>query len=336
MKPGQRNTITDIEGLYVGHVEDASLKSGVTVLAGDRPLTAGVHVMGGAPGARETDLLKPDKLVQEIDALFLSGGSAFGLDAASGVMGGLRAAGRGFEVGAVRVPIVPGAILFDLLNGGDKDWSENPYRELGRMAFDNLSRETGLGTVGAGTGATTNGLKGGLGTASAELESGYVIGAIVAVNAVGSVVRGQSRHFWAAPFELGAEFGGHGWPAVTSAEKQSVPWPLAAVPNVNTTLAIVAVEASLDKAQLTRVAVAAHDGLARSIVPSHTPMDGDIVFAVSTCRNKLKDPMQDLLQIGHAASCCVARAVARGVFHATPADDDLIPTWQGLYGRDPG
>jgi L-aminopeptidase/D-esterase-like protein len=155
--PGPRNLITDIPGLSVGNAADAALKSGVTVLLGDAPMVAGVHVMGGAPGTRETDLLAPDKMVPGIDALVLSGGSAYGLEAAGGVMDGLRALGRGHAIGSAVVPIVPAAILFDLLNGGDKGWKANPYPALGRAALAAASAEFDLGTAGAGTGATVLG-----------------------------------------------------------------------------------------------------------------------------------------------------------------------------------
>ncbi len=212
MRPGKRNLITDVAGLRVGNAEDAHVRTGATVLVGERPFTAAVHVMGGAPGTRETDLLAPDKLVQEVDALVLSGGSAFGLDAASGVADGLRAMGRGFAVGDIRVPIVPGAILFDLLNGGDKGWRDNPYKGLGAAALGAAGLEFPLGSVGAGFGATTDGLKGGLGSASVVLESGMTVGALVAVNALGSVTVGDGGHFWAAPWEMEAEFGGLGLP----------------------------------------------------------------------------------------------------------------------------
>ena len=170
MKPGVRNLITDVAGLRVGNAEDHQVKTGATVLVGDAPFTAAVHVMGGAPGTRETDLLAPDKLVQQVDALVLSGGSAFGLDAASGVADALRDIDRGFQVGDQRVPIVPGAILFDLLNGGDKVWDPNPYKGLGRAALGNASVDFSLGSFGAGTGATVDGLKGGLGSASLVLD----------------------------------------------------------------------------------------------------------------------------------------------------------------------
>jgi len=164
MKPGPQNSITDIDGLKVGNAQDNKIKTGVTVLVPDAPLTASVHVMGGAPGTRETDLLAPDKTVDQIHALVLSGGSAFGLDAASGVMDALANDKIGYPVGPAIVPIVPAAILFDLLNGGDKDWSVNPYRTLGTLAYENASSKTELGNIGAGTGATAGQLKGGLGT----------------------------------------------------------------------------------------------------------------------------------------------------------------------------
>lgn len=209
-KIAAQNLITDVAGLRVGNAQDMRLRSGVTVLVGDVPFTAGVHVMGGAPGTRETDLLSPDRVVEQVDALVLSGGSAFGLDAASGVADGLRDMGRGFVVGDVRVPIVPGAILFDLLNGGDKAWRENPYKALGHAALNAASAQFEIGSMGAGAGATTANLRGGLGSASALLPGGVTVGALVAVNALGSATVGEGPEFWAAPFERGAEFGGRG------------------------------------------------------------------------------------------------------------------------------
>ncbi|EAQ03187.1 peptidase, T4 family protein [Pseudooceanicola batsensis HTCC2597] len=329
MQTGKGNLITDVPGLLVGNAADAGLKSGVTCLVGDRPFTAGVHIMGGAPGTRETDLLSPDKTVEQVDALVLSGGSAFGLDAASGVADGLRSAGRGFEVGGMRVPIVPGAILFDLLNGGDKDWADNPYKGLGRLAFDGAGATFGLGTEGAGTGATTAQLKGGLGSASVVLPSGVTVGALVAVNALGSAIVGDGPNFWAAPWEMEAEFGGRGvapdWPD-----------PHAAVTKMggggNTTIGIVATDAALTQAQCTRLATAAHDGFARALVPSHTPLDGDLIFAAATGDRTLGDPVSEQLLIGHAAAICMARAVARGVYSATAAPGDPFPAWVDRFG----
>lgn len=324
MRQGPRNLITDVAGLLVGNAEDHALKSGSTVLTAERPFRAAVSIMGGSPGTRETDLLAPDKLVQEIDALVLSGGSAFGLDACSGVMAGLRAKGRGFAVGPVQVPIVPGAIVFDLLNGGDKGWDENPYAALGRRAFDSARAEFSIGTAGAGTGAMTGTWKGGLGSASAVLEDGTTVGALVVVNALGSVTA-PSGQFWAAPWELGSEFGGLGLGGPFDAGHE--PQPLKRLGEA-TTIAIVATDADLDKAGLLRMATAAQDGMARAIVPSHTPIDGDLVFAVSTGARPLGDPMPEAFRIGHAAATTLARAIARAVHAAESREGDLQPVWQ--------
>jgi D-aminopeptidase len=329
-KPGPRNLITDVPGLKVGQAQDDTVKTGVSVFLGDAPFTCGVHVMGGAPGTRETDLLAPDKTVEQVDALVLSGGSAFGLDAASGVADGLRAMGRGFAVGDQRVPIVPGAIIFDLLNGGDKDWAENPYKRLGKEALANASQDIALGSHGAGTGATTANLKGGVGSASMVLPSGHTVGALVIVNALGSATVGDSAHFWAAPFETGDEFGGHG-PATTFPDLTTPPTKLSQ--HANTTIGIVATDAALTKPQCTRLATAAHDGYARALVPSHTPMDGDLIFAAATGARPLADPLAETLMLGHAAATCMARAIARGVHAATAAaDGDTRPTWQDKFG----
>ena len=223
LEPGPRNLVTDVEGFQVGNASDAALKSGTTVLTAEQPFTAAVHVMGGAPGTRETDLLAPDRLVRKVDALVLSGGSAFGLDAASGVADAMAETGRGFPVGTVRVPIVPAAILFDLLNGGDKNWKENPYGGLGRRALKNAGTDFELGTAGAGTGATTANLKGGLGSASLVLGNGITVGALVAANPVGSVTIPGSRKFWAAPFEIGDEFGQAGLPRGGARSRGNLP-----------------------------------------------------------------------------------------------------------------
>ncbi|MGC3940228.1 P1 family peptidase [Roseobacter sp. EG26] len=325
MEPGRRNLITDVTGLRVGNAQDPALKSGCTVVTADAPFVASVHVMGGAPGTRETDLLAPDKTVTEVDALVLSGGSAFGLDACSGVVDGLRANGRGFPVGPVRVPIVPGAILFDLLNGGQKDWTQNPYAALGRAAFDAARAEFDLGTAGAGTGALTGMLKGGLGSASLRLDDGSMVGALVAANPLGSATTPGDRHFYAAPYEIGGEFGGFGSDSRSGLGRDLASRKRDLVSQGgNTTIAIVATDAHLSKSQCHRVAVAAHDGIARAIVPAHTPGDGDLVFALSTGAK----PAGDAGLIGHAASLCLSRAIARAVFHATPAPGDLLPCWR--------
>ncbi|GAB5448573.1 MAG: P1 family peptidase [Gymnodinialimonas sp.] len=324
MVPGPRNLITDVAGLRVGNAQNDVIKTGATVLVGDAPFVAGVQVMGGAPGTRETDLLAPDKTVQSADALVLSGGSAFGLDAASGVADALRAQGRGFAVGDQVVPIVPAAILFDLINGGDKGWDANPYGALGRDALAAAETDFALGSVGAGTGALIADLKGGLGSASLRVGA-HTVGALVAVNALGRVTVGDSKHFWAAPFEMAGEFGGHG-PA-PAFDPQALP-PVKGGAQ-NTTIAIVATDAALTQAQATRLAVAAHDGMARAIYPSHTPMDGDLVFAAAT---GAVEGEADTLLLGHAAALCLSRAIARGVFEATTAEGDVMQTYRDKFG----
>lgn len=328
MTPGKRNLITDVPGLLVGNAQNAALKSGTTVLLGKDRLTASYSVMGGAPGTRETDLLEPDKSVEQVDAIVLSGGSTYGLDAASGVVAGLREQGRGFALLNLRIPLVPAAIIFDLLNGGDKDWTDNPYPALGRAALADARCDFALGSVGAGTGALTGMLKGGLGSASLVLESGVTVGALIAANPVGNVTTPGERHFWAAPFEVGDEFGGLGPDPRGGLGRGFESRKAGAFAQLaHTAIGIVATDASLTKAQAKRMATVAHDGLARAIVPSHMPSDGDLIFAVSTNGRAMRDPDSELRDIGHAAGLCIARAVARAVYHARPAPGDLLPCW---------
>ncbi|HVZ54134.1 MAG TPA: P1 family peptidase, partial [Pseudolabrys sp.] len=202
-----RNLITDIPGIRVGHAQDAALASGTTVVLFDKPVAASVDVRGGGPGTRETALLDPAQTVEGIDAIVLSGGSAFGLDAASGTQAYMREQGRGFRIRDAVVPIVPAAIMFDLLNGGDKNWGRYPpYRDFGYAAAASAGIDCALGSVGAGLGATTATLKGGVGSASARTRGGITVGALVVVNAVGTTTIGDGPHFWAAPFEQDNEF----------------------------------------------------------------------------------------------------------------------------------
>jgi L-aminopeptidase/D-esterase-like protein len=331
-KAGPSNALIDVEGLLVGHAGEAGLKSGVTVVLAEMPATAAVSVLGGAPGTRETDLLEPHNTVETVDAIVLSGGSAFGLDAASGVQSWLRAHGRGFEVGPHRIPIVPSAILFDLINGGNKDWGLHPpYRELGFAAAEAAGRDIACGTIGAGTGALTAGLKGGLGTASA-LAGRWTVGATVAVNAMGSATMGATRHFWAAPFEQGAEFGGMGLPSGSIDPGLPIKFRETAAGGLsNTTIGVIATDAALTKAQAKRLAIAAQDGLARALWPAHSPFDGDTVFALATGRDASPD-ISDFIDLCAAASAVMARAVARGVFAATPAEGDLMPCHGQCFG----
>lgn len=335
MIPGPKNLITDIAGLRVGNAQDDTLKSGATVLTADKPFTASVHVMGGAPGSRETDLLAPDKSIASVEALTLAGGSAYGLDACSGVVDGLRADNRGFRIGTALIPLVPGAIIFDLLNGGQKDWTDNPYRALGRAAYNSADTTFDLGTAGAGTGALSAMLKGGLGSASFVLSSGITVGALVVANPVGAVTTPGDRHFWAAPFEVNSEFGGFGPDPATGLGRQLNSRKMSAMggrasERANTTIAIVATDADLTKAQCQRIATAAHDGMARAIVPAHTPADGDLIFALSTNAKPLENPDQELGEIGHAAALCLSRAIARAIYLATPAEGDLLPCWSDM------
>ena len=328
-----RNLITDIPGLRVGQAGDAKLGSGATVVVFDAAVVASVDVRGGGPGTRETALLDPAQTVEGIDAIVLSGGSAFGLDAASGVQAWLREQGRGFAVREARVPIVPGAILFDLLSGGDKNWGRYPpYRELGYEAAKVAGADFALGSAGAGLGATTFGLKGGIGSASAQTRDGLTVAAIVAANAAGSVTIGDGPHFWAAPFEQNKEFGGRGWPAAFAGEALS--FRSKGAPRENTTLAVVATDARLTKAQCKRLAVMAQSGLSRAIYPVHTPLDGDVVFAAAMGTKPLPDPVYSLSELGMTAANVLARAIARGVYEAAALPfAGALPSWKDKFAR---
>ncbi|MBL0933675.1 MAG: P1 family peptidase [Rhizobiaceae bacterium] len=329
-KAGPRNLITDVAGLTVGNVHDEKVRSGVSVVLCETPAVAGYQVLGGAPGTRETDLLEPHNSVETVHGIVLSGGSAFGLDAASGVQAALRERGIGFEVRGQKVPIVPAAILFDLANEGDKDWGRYPpYRDLGFEAVAVACADFAIGSAGAGYGALTAGLKGGLGSASTVLANGITIGALVAVNPTGSVTVGRSRHFWAAPFEIGAEFGGHGMPSPLPADAQDVliKFRDPVSPVANTTIAVIATDAVLSKAAAKRLAISAHDGFARAIWPAHTPYDGDLVFSLATGRNAARlDPSAEM-DFHAAAAATMARAIARGVHAASAGEGDIMPVW---------
>jgi D-aminopeptidase len=325
------NLITDIPGVLVGHAHDAHVATGVTTVIFDQPAIASLAVHGGAPGLRDAALLEPEMAVAGVDALVLSGGSVFGLDAMGGVIARLAEMGRGLEVRGARVPIAPGAILFDLLNGGDKAWGRRPpYWELGYEAAANAAHEFALGTAGAGYGATTFDLKGGIGSVSAISSRGFLIGALVAVNAVGRATHGSGPHFWAAPFERGKEFGGLGMPDKPPAD--ALEMRLKGDPT-STTIAIVGTDAALTKAQMKRVAIMAQDGIALAVRPAHAPMDGDTVFAATTSRATAQPDLRDLTEIGMLAAECVARAIARAIFEATPLDNAVAPpAWRKHHG----
>ena len=323
-----RNVLTDVAGVTVGHATDVVLGSGVTAILFDRPATAAVAVLGGAPGGRDTGLLAPEMTVEAVDAIVLSGGSAFGLDAAGGVQAALREMGRGYAIRDARVPIVPQAIIFDLLNGGDKDWGRfAPYRELGYAAACAASGTFAQGSVGAGTGATTAVVKGGVGSASAVTSAGHTVGAIAVVNAVGSPLIGDGPWFWAAPYEQQCEFGSLGWPARIDATLR-----LKGGPGTSTTIGLVATDAALSKAQAFRLAVMAHDGLARAVLPAHAPLDGDTMFAAATGHRRLGDSAGELVELGFTATLTMARAIARGVYAATALPvANAQPAWRDRF-----
>jgi D-aminopeptidase len=332
-----KNLLTDVAGLKVGQAADPKLASGVTVVLFDSPAVASIAVPGGAPGLRDSALLEPGMTVEAVDALVLSGGSSFGLDSMGGVQAHLRAIGRGFAVGDQRVPIVPGAILFDLNNGGNKNWAKQPpYWELGFQAAGRAGIDFELGTAGAGFGATTANLKGGLGSASARTAGGFTVGALVAVNAIGQATIGNSAHFWAAPFERDHEFGGRGLPA-TMPEKHLLmrvkgdPTPKALA---NTTIAIVATDACFSKEQAKRMALQSQSGLALALRPAHAAFDGDAIFAAATGNSgRAPSDLRELTEICLSASDCLSRAIARAVYLAEALPFvNAMADWHSRFG----
>ncbi len=332
IRPGPRNLITDVAGIIVGHAEDRRALTGVTAILAPERAVAAVDVRGGGPGTRDTDALDPTCLVDAIDAVVLAGGSVYGLEAAAGATAWLAAHGRGFPVRGLRVPIVPSAILFDLTHGGDKDWGETPpYRRLGAEACAAAGTDVRLGNAGAGLGAKTAACKGGLGSVSAvDARTGITIGALVAANPAGSPVMPDGT-FWAWPFEQDGEFGGR----MPGCRAEAEPEFYAADPAAagNTTIGVVATDAALGKAEALRIAMMAQDGLARAIRPVHTPGDGDTLFVMATGRVALPEAGRAaiLARIGAIAADCVARAIARGVYHAESAGP--FTSWRDRWGR---
>jgi L-aminopeptidase/D-esterase-like protein len=331
-RPGPRNLITDVDGILVGNAEDHRARTGVTVVLPETSVVMAAAVTGGAPGTRETDALDPTCLVQDFHGLVLSGGSVFGLGAADGVAAWLSARGRGLAMGPRAIPVVPAAILFDLNNGGDKDWGETPpYAALGRAAAEAAGRDFPLGNAGAGFGAKAGRIKGGLGSAS--LVSGPLqVGALAGVNPVGSVTLPGQPQFWAWALERDGEFGALPAPAPVTAEEPAL--PAEGRIGGHTTICAIATNATLDKAGALRVALMAHDGIARAVRPAHTPFDGDSVFVLATGRVPLAEiaptaPLA-LATIGHMAADCLARAIARGVHAAEVLGD--VPSWRDVWG----
>jgi L-aminopeptidase/D-esterase-like protein len=330
-----KNLLTDIAGVRVGHADDAVLGSGVTAVVFDSPAVASMDVRGGGPGTREGSLLDLANTVERIDAVALAGGSAFGLEAGGGVQAWLAEQGRGFEVRGAIIPIVPGAIVFDLLNGGNKKWGRfAPYRELGYTAAAAASTNFAIGSIGAGLGATTANFKGGLGSASAATSGGVRVAALAVVNALGSVTVGDGPWFWAAPFEIDGEFGGRGQPQSFTPTMLALrsKGGAAATAVENTTLAVVVTDAILTKPQAKRLAMIAQTGFARAIYPVHAPLDGDVVFAAATGEKPI-DPLIGLTELGMVAANVVARSIARGV-HAASAlrFPGALPAWKERFG----
>jgi L-aminopeptidase/D-esterase-like protein len=323
--PGPKNLITDIAGLTVGHAADEQVRSGVTALVCGSGWTASVDVRGGGPGTRETDALASENLVGRAHALVLAGGSVFGLAAADGVAASLSMQGVGLQLrpGSPAIPIVPCAVLHDLGNGGDKNWGLSPpYRALGIRALTEAGADFALGSVGAGRGAMAGLLKGGIGSASVDLRGGLIVGALVALNSVGSALMPDGKTYWAWAFELAQEFGGAGAPS--GAMDLSDPAPdearLMAIgrltPGANTTLGVVACNADLSTVECKRIAIMAQDGIARAVRPAHTPFDGDTVFALASGELTLQKNLLRAAQVGRigsAAADCLARAIARAV-----------------------
>jgi len=318
------NAITDIPGIEVGQSQDEEALTGCTVILCRKGAVGGVDVRGSAPGTRETDLLNPINLVDKVHAVVLAGGSAFGLDAASGVMKYLAEKNIGYGLGAMRVPIVPAAILFDLGLGKS---TRHPDSEMGYAAV--AAAQTGPvaeGNVGAGTGATlgkifgmAGAMKSGLGTASLEIGGGVMVGAIVAVNAFGDVMDPATGQIIAGarPAKIGPmKLGGSGQFADTMQVMQTFAGRtiLSLATGGNTVIAVVATNARFDKAQATKVAQMAHDGLARAVRPAHTMLDGDTIFAMATGQKKA-----DVSTVGAYAAEALAQAIVRAVQAAKPA-----------------
>ncbi len=330
-----KNLLTDIAGVRVGHAQDSKIASGTTAIIFDEPAVAAIDVRGGGPGTREDALLDLATTVERVDAIALSGGSAFGIEAGGGVQAWLAEQGRGFRIRDAVIPIVPGAIMFDLLNGGDKAWGRfSPYRDLGYAAAAAAGTDFALGSVGAGLGATTATLKGGLGSASATLPGGVKVAAIVVVNAVGSVTVGDGPWFWAAPFEQGGEFGGRGLPPSFTPDMLAMRIKGGPAPSEreNTTIGLVVTDAILTKAQAKRLAMIAQTGFARAIYPVHAPLDGDVLFAAATCAKPI-EPLVELTELGMVAANVVARAIARGVHAATALPfAGALPAWTDRFG----
>lgn len=327
------DAITDVPGILVGHFTNRDAATGCTVVLCQDGAMGGVDVRGSAPGTRETDQLRPTTRNTEVHAALLSGGSAFGLDAAGGVMRFLEERGIGLQVGPARVPIVPAAIIFDLnmVTHKVRPGPEDGYRACLKAASGPVDE----GSVGAGTGATVGkalgiekAVKGGIGTASLDLGNGLIVGAIVTVNAVGSVVDPDTGKVIAGPRkDSNSE-------VMDTMALMTSPGFMGNVPKgpANTTIGVVATSARLTKEQANKLAVCAHDGLAMAVRPAHTMGDGDCFFALATCKVNADVDTKTMTRLGAAASLCVSRAIVRAVQKATslggvPSVKEITP-WE--------
>ncbi len=308
--PGPRNSITDVPGIRVGNAENQQFSTGATVIVPDQPAICAIDHRGGAIGSRDTVTMMPGSVGSHVHAICLSGGSAYGLDAAGGVMHGLRAQGTGFQIADVVVPIVPQAIIFDLMVGRH-DWDHPPWWDLGAEALASAGMDFALGNAGAGLGATAGPLKGGLGTASFATGD-YTVAALAVANPVGGCVIPGTDTFWAWMREQDGELGGQTPPG----RAPMLYTPPQSKPGENTTLVVIATDAELDRDTALRVAIMAQDGLAHAIRPVHSPLDGDTVFVLSTGRAPRPDPWHGISALGTLAADAAARAIARGVFEA--------------------
>lgn len=333
MTMGKNNLIIDVDGLRCGHATDEHVRSGVSVILPDETAVAACEISGGAPGVFGHDVLAPQNIVEGVDGLFLSGGSVYGLSAGAGMVDWLGARGKGFSFGELdgvpTAPIVCGAILFDLNNGGDKDWSVKkqraPYYDLAQAACQNASKDSfALGNVGAGLGAVAGSVKGGLGSASFVTADGFQCGALVSVNSFGSVINPANGQLWAHPFALGDEMGaGNTSPSAATelfAESKINPRP-----RTNTVIAICATNAVLNKGEAKRLAVMAQDGIVRSCRPSHTLFDGDSVFVIGTGKQGIAPEMRalTLTHLGGVLADCLTRAIGRAVWEAKSAHQSV-------------
>ncbi|MGW0766601.1 P1 family peptidase [Streptomyces sp. NPDC002676] len=340
------DALTDVAGLRVGHATrrgDGWLTGTTVVLAPEGGVVAAVDVRGGGPGTKETDALDPRNVVQKIDAVVLTGGSAYGLDAASGVMAWLEEQGRGVRVGAEPtqvVPVVPAACVFDLGRGGD--FRARPGAETGRAAVEAAAASAPgarvpQGCVGAGTGATAGQLKGGVGTASTVLDSGITVAALVVANAAGAVVDPETGALYGEFFQGRVEYPQE---RVHEAARRRLAETADrnAPPPLNTTLAVVATDADLTRAQAQKLAGTAHDGIARAVRPVHLLHDGDTVFALATGTRPLDPAPSALNDILAAGADAVTRAIVRAVRAAESVDGPggVWPSYEELYGALPG